>query len=105
MIVSTTNTIEGRTISEYRGVVSGEVILGANVVRDIFASFRDFFGGRSRAYERVIRDARNGAIEEMVSEAKEMGADAVLGVDIDYETVGKSMLMVTASGTAVRLGR
>lgn len=103
MIVSTTNTIEGRAVSEYRGVVSGEVILGANVVRDIFAAFRDFFGGRSRAYERVIRDAREGAIQEMATQASEMGANAVIGVDIDYETVGRSMLMVTASGTAVRL--
>jgi uncharacterized protein YbjQ (UPF0145 family) len=106
MIVTTTPDIEGRRVAEYLGIVSGEVILGANVVRDFFASVRDVVGGRSGSYERVLRQARDAAIEEMVDEARGKGADAVVAVDLDYEVIGKegSMLMVSASGTAVKLG-
>lgn len=106
MIVTTTGEIQGRTIVEYYGLVSGEAILGANVFRDFFASIRDVVGGRSGAYERVLKSARDRAVEDMVEEAKALGANAVIGVDLDYEVVGKegSMLMVSASGTAVRLG-
>jgi uncharacterized protein YbjQ (UPF0145 family) len=106
MIVTTTNAVEGRRIAAYHGLVSGEAILGANIFRDLFASIRDIVGGRSGAYEKVLKDAREQAIEEMVAEARARGADAVVGVDLDYEVIGKegSMLMVSASGTAVRLG-
>jgi uncharacterized protein YbjQ (UPF0145 family) len=106
MIVTTTHDVQGRRIVEYGGLVTGEAILGANVFRDFFASIRDVVGGRSGAYERVLKDARDSAVEEMVAEAKARGADAVVGVDLDYEVIGKegSMLMVSASGTAVRLG-
>ena len=106
MIVTTTPSIEGRRITEYLGLVTGEVILGANVVRDFFASVRDVVGGRSGSYEKVLRHARDAAVEGMVDEARAKGADAVLAVDLDYEVIGKegSMLMVSASGTAVRLG-
>jgi uncharacterized protein YbjQ (UPF0145 family) len=106
MIVTTTNDIEGRRIVQYFGLVSGEAILGANVFRDFFASVRDVVGGRSGAYERVLKSARDSAVEEMIDEAKARGADAVIGVDLDYEVIGKegSMLMVSASGTAVKLG-
>lgn len=103
MIVTTTNTIEGHKITRYVSVVSGEVIIGANIFRDITAGIRDIIGGRSKAYEDSLRQARADAINEMVVIAQQMGANAVVGVDIDYETVGQnsSMLMVTASGTAV----
>jgi Uncharacterized conserved protein len=106
MIVSTTPTLEGRRIVAYRGLVTGEAILGANVFKDLFASIRDIVGGRSGAYESELRRARTIAVEEMCAEAKSLGADAVIGVDIDYETVGNngSMLMVSATGTAVVLG-
>jgi uncharacterized protein YbjQ (UPF0145 family) len=106
MIVTTTPSIEGRRITEYLGLVTGEVILGANVVRDFFASVRDVVGGRSGSYEKVLRHARDAAVEGMVDEARTKGADAVLAVDLDYEVIGKegSMLMVSASGTAVKLG-
>lgn len=106
MIVTTTPSVEGRRIVEYHGLVTGEAILGANVFRDLFASVRDIVGGRSGAYERVLRDARDAAVDEMMAEAKARGADAVVGVDLDYEVLGKEngMLMVSASGTAVRLG-
>ena len=106
MIVTTTHDVQGRRIVEYKGLVTGEAILGANVFRDFFASIRDVVGGRSGAYERVLKSARDSAVEEMVAEAKARGADAVVGVDLDYEVIGKegSMLMVSASGTAVRLG-
>ncbi|HQA19060.1 MAG TPA: YbjQ family protein [Novosphingobium sp.] len=95
--------IEGRPVQRYIGIVTGEVIAGANVVRDIFASFSDFFGGRSGKYEEVLNRAREQALAEMESKAAEMGANAVIGVDIDYEVLGKagSMLMVSCSGTAV----
>ncbi|MEM7633686.1 MAG: heavy metal-binding domain-containing protein [Pseudomonadota bacterium] len=103
MLVTTTNTIDGRRISAYRGLVAGEAILGANLFRDLFASIRDIVGGRSGAYEKVLNDARETAIAEMTDKASALGANAVIGVDIDYETVGQngSMLMVTAAGTAV----
>jgi uncharacterized protein YbjQ (UPF0145 family) len=106
MIQTTTPNIDGRTITDYLGVVTGEAILGANIVRDLFAGVRDIVGGRSGAYEEELRKAREIAIEEMVGEATARGADAVVGIDLDYETVGQggSMLMVSASGTAVRLG-
>jgi uncharacterized protein YbjQ (UPF0145 family) len=105
MIVSTTPTIDGRTIAEYRGIVTGEAILGANIIKDLFAGIRDIVGGRSGAYEQELAKARTIALDEMVAAATAMGADAVVGIDLDYETVGQgSMLMVTASGTAVRLG-
>ena len=106
MIVTTTPSIEGHRITEYLGLVTGEVILGANVVRDFFASVRDVVGGRSGSYEKVLRHARDAAVEGMVDEARAKGADVVLAVDLDYEVIGKegSMLMVSASGTAVKLG-
>ena len=105
MIVSTTNSLEGKKVTAYLGLVSGQAILGANLFRDLFASIRDIVGGRAGAYEKVLRDARNAAIEDMVEEAQRLGATAVVGVDLDYETVGDkgSMLMVTASGTAVKI--
>ncbi len=105
MIQTTTPSVEGRSITEYLGVVTGEAILGANIVKDLFAGIRDIVGGRSGAYEQELRSARQIALEEMAAEAAARGADAVVGIDLDYETVGSGgMLMVTASGTAVRLG-
>jgi uncharacterized protein YbjQ (UPF0145 family) len=105
VIQTTTPTVEGRTIAEYLGVVTGEAILGANIVRDLFAGIRDIVGGRSGAYEEELRKAREIAMSDLAAEASGRGADAVVGIDLDYETVGNgSMLMVTASGTAVRLG-
>ena len=102
MLVLTTPNIEGRTIDSYQGIVTGEAILGANFFKDIFASLRDIVGGRSSAYESELRRAKDLAIEEMVEQARGMGANAVIGVDLDYDTVGEgSMLMVSASGTAV----
>ena len=103
MLISTTNSVEGQQIAEYKGIVAGEAILGANIFRDLFASIRDIVGGRSGAYEKELSKARGIAIEEMTVEAATLGANAVIGVDIDYETVGQngSMLMVTAAGTAV----
>jgi uncharacterized protein YbjQ (UPF0145 family) len=105
MLVTTTPTIEGKRIVEYKGLVAGEAILGANLFRDLFASIRDIVGGRSGSYEKVLSDARKTAIDEMTDEAERLGANAVVGVDLDYETVGTngSMLMVTAAGTAVRV--
>ena len=106
MLITTTNTIEGHTIAEYKGIVTGEAILGANIFRDFFAAVRDIVGGRSGAYEKVLREARETALAEMAAEAAARGCDAVIGVDLDYETVGTDgggMLMVSASGTAVRL--
>lgn len=103
MLVTTTNTIEGRPVQEYYGLVSGETIIGANIFRDIFASIRDIVGGRSGAYEEVLREAKETAINEMCDQAYAFGANAVIGVDLDYETVGQGMLMVTASGTAVKI--
>jgi uncharacterized protein YbjQ (UPF0145 family) len=105
MIKTTTPGVDGRPISEYLGVVTGEAILGANIVKDLFAGVRDIVGGRSGAYEAELRSARQIALEEMGTEAAALGADAIVGIDLDYETVGGGgMLMVSASGTAVRLG-
>ncbi len=103
MIVTTTTLIEGRPVQQYLGVVTGEVIAGANLVRDIFASITDIFGGRSGKYEEVLATAREQALAEMQDKARALGANAVIGVDIDYEVLGKtgSMLMVSCSGTAV----
>ncbi len=105
MIVSTTNTLETHEIKQYLGIVTGETIIGANLFKDIFAGIRDIVGGRSGSYEKVLREAKDIALKEMQDEAIRIGADAVIGVDLDYETVGASggMLMVTASGTAVKL--
>ena len=106
MIVSTTPTLEGRAVREYLGVVAGEAILGANIFRDVFAGIRDVIGGRSGSYEKVLREAREEAMKEMSEAARRLGADAIVGIDYDYETLGAngSMLMVAVSGTAVRLG-
>ncbi|MBR5169172.1 MAG: heavy metal-binding domain-containing protein [Muribaculaceae bacterium] len=103
MILSTTPQIEGYPIREYKGVVTGETIIGANFVKDIMAGMRDFFGGRSASYEKVLRQAKDTAMQEMMQRAQEMGANAIVGIDIDYETIGQgnSMLMVATSGTAV----
>ena len=105
IILTTTNSIEGKPAREYLGLVTGETIIGANIFKDIFASIRDVVGGRSGSYERVLREAKDTAIKEMTDEALRLGADAIIGIDLDYETVGAhgGMLMVTASGTAVRL--
>lgn len=105
MLVTTTNIIEGKRIVHYYGLVSGETIIGANLVKDFFASITDIVGGRSGAYERVLKEAKESAVEEMVQQAKAKGANAVIGVDLDYETLGSGngMLMVTACGTAVRI--
>jgi len=103
MLVTTTSTLDGKRITKYLGLVSGEAILGANIFRDLFAGIRDIVGGRSAAYEQELRRAKDIAVQEMLEQAKGMGANAVVGVDLDYETVGQSggMLMVSASGTAV----
>ena len=103
MLVTTTSSLQDKRIIRYLGIVSGETIIGANVVRDFFAGIRDIVGGRSGSYEEVLRQAKDTALKEMQQQAMAMGANAVIGVDLDYETVGSngSMLMVTASGTAV----
>ena len=103
MILSTTPTLEGHPIREYRGIVTGETIIGANAIKDFFAGMRDFFGGRSGSYESVLREAKDIAMREMAERAERMGCNAIVGIDLDYETVGESgsMLMVTCSGTAV----
>ena len=105
MLVLTTPTIEGKKITKYYGMVSGEAILGANIFKDFFAGIRDIVGGRSAAYEKELRQAKQLAINEMVDQANSLGANAVVGVDLDYETIGigsgGNMLMVSASGTAV----
>jgi len=105
MLLSTTPTLEGHAIMEYKGVVVGEAILGANIFRDLFAGIRDIVGGRSGAYEKELAKAREIAFAELEQRAKELGADAVVGIDLDYEVVGKDggMLMVSISGTAVTL--
>ena len=105
MIVTTTPTIEGRKIGEYKGLVSGEAVIGANVFRDVFASIRDFVGGRSGSYEKVLKSARDEAMRDMMEDAERLGADAIIGIDLDYEVVGQSssMLICIASGTAVTL--
>lgn len=103
MIISTTPTIEGRPIREYKGIVTGETIIGANVLKDFMAGLTDFFGGRSKTYEKVLIEAKDTALRELQQRAEAMGANAIVGVDLDYETIGPKggMLMVTASGTAV----
>jgi uncharacterized protein YbjQ (UPF0145 family) len=103
LIQSTTPSIDGRTIRQYHGVVTGEAILGANIFKDIFAGIRDIVGGRSASYERELQKAREIAFEELSERALAMGANAIVGIDIDYETVGANggMLMVSVSGTAV----
>lgn len=105
MILTTTPSVEGRTIKEYKGVVFGEVITGVNFIRDLAASIRNVIGGRSGSYEDELIKARNQAMEELEQRARELGADAVVGIDVDYEVLGadNGMLMVTASGTAVKL--
>ena len=104
MIVTTTNSLDTHEIKQYLGIVTGETIIGANLFKDFFAGIRDIVGGRSGSYERVLREAKDTALKEMQDQALHMGADAIIGVDLDYETVGSSggMLMVTASGTAVK---
>ncbi|GAB54867.1 hypothetical protein GPUN_0728 [Glaciecola punicea ACAM 611] len=106
MIITTTHTIEGKPIQAYYGVVIGEAIMGANLFKDLFASIRDIVGGRSGAYEQELTKARRVAFEELSYEAQQLGANAIVGVDLDYEVVGQkgSMLMVSISGTAVRIG-
>lgn len=101
MLITTTNTLQNKNIKRYFGVVTGEAILGANIFKDFFAGIRDIVGGRSAAYEKELRRAKEIALTEMQQEAKRLGANAVIGIDLDYETIGKSMLMVSASGTAV----
>tara|TARA_R110002094_G_scaffold163368_1_gene147943 strand:+ start:154 stop:474 length:321 start_codon:yes stop_codon:yes gene_type:complete len=105
MLATTTDTVEGRRIGAYLGIVSGDAVIGANVFRDFFASITDILGGRSGAYEKSLREAKEAALGDMMRQAEKLGANAVLGVDLDYEAVGKdtSMLMVAANGTAVRL--
>ena len=103
MIFSTTNSLEGKTINQYLGIVSGEVILGANIFKDLFEGIRDIVGGRSGAYEKSLQDARSAAFTEIKEKAEKLGANAVVGIDIDYETIGtnSSMLMVSVTGTAI----
>lgn len=103
MIITTTPTIEGRPIKEYKGIVTGETIIGANFLKDFLAGIRDFIGGRSGAYEKVLREGKETSILEMMQRAEVLGANAIVGIALDYETVGQggSMLMVTCSGTAV----
>ncbi len=106
MIISTTEAIEGKQVSEYLGIVSGDAVMGTNIFRDIFAGIRDIVGGRSGSYEKELRKAKEAALEALQDEASERGADAVIGVDLDYEVIGgdkNTMLMVSANGTAVRL--
>ncbi len=105
IIVTTTQSIEGRPVQDYLGIVTGEVIVGANLFRDLFAGIRDIVGGRSGSYERILAEARGQAIEELQAACAERGGNAVIGIDLDYEVIGDkgSMLMVSASGTAVRV--
>ena len=105
MVLSTTPTIEGHTIREYKGIVTGETIIGANMFKDLFAGIRDIVGGRAGSYEKVLREAKDEAMREMMERAQMLGANAIVGIDLDYETIGAngSMLMVAASGTAVVL--
>ncbi len=105
MITTTTSSIEGRQISQYLGLVSGEAVMGANIFRDLFAGIRDIVGGRSGSYENVLRGGRDQALSEIIEEGQRLGADAIVGIAIDYEAVGSSdsMMMVVISGTAVKL--
>ena len=104
MILTTTNNLETHKVKEYLGIVTGETIIGANIFKDFFAGIRDIVGGRSGSYEKVLREAKEIALKEMEEQAKRLGASAIIGIDLDYETVGAKggMLMVTASGTAVK---
>jgi uncharacterized protein YbjQ (UPF0145 family) len=104
VLLVTTDSVEGKRIVEYLGIVSGDAIVGANMFRDFFARVRDVVGGRAGGYENALKSAKEAAIGDMVEEARRLGANAVIGIDLDYETVGQSMLMVSANGTAVRLG-
>ncbi len=101
MIITTTDGFEGKKVTQYLGVVSGEAVFGANVFRDFFASVRDIVGGRAGGYENVLQDGKRTAIDDMTEEARALGANAIIGVDLDYENIGQSMLMVSANGTAV----
>ncbi|GGE59999.1 heavy metal-binding domain-containing protein [Priestia taiwanensis] len=103
MIMTTTATLQGKEITEYCGIITGEAIMGANIVRDIFASVRDVVGGRSGAYEEKLKEAREIAFAEMQAEANKLGANAIVGIDVDYEVVRDGMLMVAVSGTAVKV--
>jgi len=105
MILTTTNTIETHPVKEYLGIVTGETIIGANIFKDFFAGIRDIVGGRASSYEGVLREAKDTALKEMEEQAERLGANAVIGIDLDYETVGPNggMLMVTASGTAIKI--
>lgn len=105
MITTTTNSIEGRPVQQYLGIVSSEVIIGANIFKDLFAGLRDIMGGRSSTYEKVIEEARTSAMNELIQKAQSIGATAIIGIDLDFETIGASgsMLMVMATGTAVRI--
>ena len=102
MIISTTNSLQGYSIDQYLGLVSGETIIGANIFKDFFASITDIVGGRSSAYEQVLREAKATAMAEMEMQARQFGANAIIGIDLDYETIREGMLMVTVSGTAVK---
>jgi uncharacterized protein YbjQ (UPF0145 family) len=103
MLLTTTDSIDGKRVVEYLGVVSGDAIVGANIFRDFFASIRDIVGGRAGGYEKALRGAKNEAIDDLIDAAKALGANAVVGIDLDYEAVGESMLMVSVNGTAVVL--
>lgn len=105
MITTTTNSIEGRPIQQYLGVITAEVIIGANFIKDILGGLRDFFGGRSGTYEKVLDEARQNAMNELIQKGQSLGANAIVGIDLDFETVGAngSMLMVIATGTAVKI--
>ncbi len=105
MLITTTNVVEGRPVQEYLGVINAQSIIGANIFKDIFAGLRDVFGGRSKTYERVLEQAKEDALRELAEKAQALGANGVIGVDLDFETIGSggSMLMVIATGTAVRI--
>ena len=107
MIQTTTDTIDGRRIATYLGVISADIVMGSNALRDFFASIRDVIGGRAGSYEKIFTDAKRQALDELAEKAKQLGADAIVGIDIDYEIIGgdkKTLLMVSANGTAVKLG-
>lgn len=108
MIVTTTDSVDGARVAEYLGIVSGDAVLGTNIFKDMFASIRDIVGGRTASYEKILQEAKATALAEMTDRARQLGADAILAVDLDYEVIGgdsKTLLMVTANGTAVRLAR
>ncbi|MCA3248051.1 MAG: YbjQ family protein [Azospirillum sp.] len=104
MLITTTDTVEGRRVVAYLGIVAADVVMGSNAIRDFFASVRDWVGGRAGGYEKVLADARREALDELAARAAKLGADAVIGVDVEYQSVGGTMLMVAANGTAVKLG-